>query len=123
MLPIFRWGLGGPLGSGRQWFSWIHRQDLIRAAAFLLDHPQAEGPYNFTAPNPVTNKELAKTLGRVLKRPAFIPAPGFMIRLILGEFGSVLLEGQRVIPKKLTDSGFTFEFPNLEAALTDIIRG
>ena len=121
MLPLFRWGLGGPLGRGRQWFSWIHRQDLIRAAAFIMVQATARGPFNFTAPNPVRNRELARTLGRLMHRPSLIPAPGFMIRLILGEFGSVLLEGQKVLPRKLLDLGFQFTYPTLPQALAEVL--
>ncbi|MEW6261455.1 MAG: TIGR01777 family oxidoreductase [Thermodesulfobacteriota bacterium] len=122
MLPLFRRGLGGPLGRGRQWFSWIHRQDLIRATLLLLERPEASGAFNFTAPNPIRNKELARVLGRVLKRPAFLPAPAFMIKLVLGEFGSVLLEGQKVLPRRLSEMGFEFRFPEINQALEDILR-
>jgi uncharacterized protein (TIGR01777 family) len=97
MISIFRKYLGGPLGSGNQWFSWI-------------------------SPNPIRNKELAKALGEAMHRPAFLPAPGFMLKLILGEFGSVLLEGQRVIPKKLLDSGYSFLYPEIEGALRSLIK-
>jgi hypothetical protein len=121
MLPLFRWGLGGPLGLGRQWFSWIHRTDLIRAAAFVMAQETARGPFNFTAPNPVRNRDLARTLGQLLHRPSFLPAPGFMIKLILGEFGSVLLEGQKVLPEKLLDLGFQFTFPTLPQALAEVL--
>jgi len=122
MLPLFRWGLGGRLGSGRQWFSWIHRADLIRALLFLIDQPEVSGPFNFTAPAPVRNAELAAALGRALKRPAVLPAPGFMIKLILGEFGSVLVEGQKVLPQRLLDLGFQFTFPTIEQAFDDLFR-
>lgn len=121
MLPLFRLGLGGPLGSGRQWFSWIHRRDLVSALLFCLDNPQIAGPVNCVAPGAVTNRELAQALGRALRRPAFLPAPGFAVRLALGEFGSVLLEGQRVEPKVLRQAGFAFAFPRLDQALTDIL--
>jgi len=122
MIPLFRWGLGGRLGSGRQWFSWIHRADLIRAVLFLIDQPESKGPFNFTAPTPIRNADLAAALGRALKRPAALPAPGFMIRLLLGEFGSVLLEGQKVLPRKLLDLGFQFTFPTIEQAFDDLFR-
>jgi uncharacterized protein (TIGR01777 family) len=121
MLPLFKYGLGGRLGHGRQWFSWIHRLDLLRAAEFLLNQSQAKGPFNLTAPVPVTNAELTRTLGRALRRPAFLPAPGFMIRLVLGEFGEVLLEGQKVLPKKLMDLGFNFQFPSIDEALKNLL--
>jgi len=123
MLPLFRAGLGGPLGGGRQWFSWVHRRDLAAALLFCLDAPDLAGPVNCTAPGPVTNRELAKALGRALGRPAFLPAPGFAIRLALGEFGSVLLEGQRVLPKALLAAGFAFAHPGLDGALADLLGG
>lgn len=117
MVPIFRKYLGGPLGGGRQWFSWIHRSDLARAFLFLLNRAEISGPVNFTAPNPVRNRDLAAVLGRVLNRPSWLPAPGFMLRLVLGEFGSVLLKGQKVIPQKLLQGGFEFLYPGIEEAL------
>jgi uncharacterized protein (TIGR01777 family) len=122
MIPLFNKYLGGPLGSGKQWFSWIHIEDLVRAYLFLLEHPEISGPVNFTAPNPVRNKELSQWLGRILGRPAFLPAPGFMLRLVLGEFGSILLEGQKVIPQKLLQAGFQFQYPEIAPALRQIVR-
>ncbi|MBU2547348.1 MAG: TIGR01777 family oxidoreductase [Proteobacteria bacterium] len=121
MLPLFRVGLGGRLGSGRQWFSWIHRHDLVRAVQFVFERPEAKGAYNFTAPHPITNREFTRALARVIGRPAILPAPGFAVRLALGEFGSVLLEGQKVVPRKLLDLGFDFEFPEIEPALKDLL--
>jgi len=123
MIPLFNKYVGGPLGSGKQWFSWIHIEDLTRAFLFLLEHPEISGPVNFTAPNPVRNKELAQWLGRIMGRPAFLPAPGFMLRLVLGEFGSILLEGQRVLPQKLMQAGFQFSYPEIDRALRQVIRG
>jgi uncharacterized protein (TIGR01777 family) len=123
MIPLFRKYLGGPLGSGKQWFSWIHIEDLTRAFLFLLEHRELSGPVNFTAPNPVQNKELAQGLGRILGRPAFLPAPGFLLRMVLGEFGSILLEGQRVFPRKLLQAGFQFSYPEIDGALRQVIRG
>jgi uncharacterized protein (TIGR01777 family) len=122
MIPLFNKYLGGPLGNGKQWFSWIHMEDLVRAYLFLLEHPEISGPVNFTAPNPVRNKELSQWLGRILGRPAFLPAPGFMLRLVLGEFGSILLEGQKVIPQKLLQAGFQFQYPEIAPALRQIVR-
>ena len=122
MVPLFRKFLGGPVGSGDQWFSWIHQQDQVRAFLFVKDHPEISGPVNFTAPNPVRNRDLAKALGRALHRPSFMPAPAFMIRLILGEFGQVVLEGQKVLPQKLLDAGFTYLYPAIEQALEDLLR-
>jgi uncharacterized protein (TIGR01777 family) len=121
MISIFRKYLGGPLGSGNQWFSWIHMGDLVGAFLFLLAHHGISGPVNLTSPNPIRNKELAKALGEAIHRPAFLPAPGFMLKLILGEFGSVLLEGQRVIPKKLLDKGYVFLYPEIGGALRSLI--
>jgi NAD dependent epimerase/dehydratase family enzyme len=90
---------------------------------FLLEHRELSGPVNFTAPNPVRNKELAQGLGRILGRPAFLPAPGFLLRMVLGEFGSILLEGQRVLPRKLLQAGFQFSYPEIDGALRQILRG
>ncbi len=122
MVPLFNKYLGGPLGNGRQWFSWIHRDDLTQAFLFLLERPEISGPVNFTAPNPVRNRDLAAALGKVLNRPALLPAPGFMLRLVLGEFGSILLEGQKVIPQKLLRSGFPFRYPTITEALEEILK-
>ncbi len=122
MIPLFKLFLGGPLGSGRQWFSWVHMEDLTGAFVFLLQHPEIFGPVNVCSPHPVRNSDLGKAIGRILHRPAFMPAPGFMIRIILGEFGSVLLKGQRVVPRRLLDSGFRFSHPEIESALRSIIK-
>ncbi len=121
MAPLFRKFLGGPLGDGSQWFSWIHREDHTRAYLFVRDHPEITGPVNFTAPNPVRNRELAQALGRALHRPAFMPAPAFMIRLVMGEFGDTLLTGQKVLPQRLLDAGFQFRFPSIDQALADLL--
>ena len=122
MVPIFKKFLGGPLGSGNQWFSWIHPKDLIEAITFLIKHPQIGGPVNLCAPNPVMNKDLAKSLGKALRRPSFIPAPGFMIRLVLGEVGSVVLTGQKVLPRRLLESGFIFRYPYIDNALHESLK-
>jgi uncharacterized protein (TIGR01777 family) len=121
MLPLFKYFLGGPLGNGRQWFSWVHMQDLAEAFIFLIQHTEISGAVNLCSPQPVRNFELGKAIGKVMRRPSFMPAPGFMIKLILGEFGSVLLKGQRVIPRRLLDAGFKFKYPNIEEALKSII--
>ena len=121
MIPLFEKYIGGPIGSGKQWFSWVHIKDLAEAFAFLLKHPEISGPVNVCSPNPVRNKDLAKALGKALHKPSFIPAPGFMIKLVLGEFGTVILEGQKVIPRRLLESGFTFQYPDIDAALQKII--
>jgi uncharacterized protein len=121
MIPLFSKGLGSPLGSGRQWFPWIHQQDLTRIFLFLLKQKEAAGPINCTTPNPVRNKELTRILAEVLGKPAFLPAvPGFMLKIILGEFGDVLLKGQKVLPQKLRGLGFQFEFPSLKEALQNL---
>lgn len=122
MIPLFKYFIGGPLGSGRQWFSWVHMADLAQAFIFLLAHKEISGAINLCSPNPVRNKDLGKAIGKVLHRPSFLPAPGFMIELILGEFGSVLLRGQRVIPRRLLDASFKFRYPDIEAALKSVIK-
>jgi uncharacterized protein (TIGR01777 family) len=121
MVPLFKKFLGGPVGTGQQWFSWIHQLDHARVFLFLQDHPEISGPVNLTSPHPVRNRELAQALGRALHRPSFLPAPAFMVRLILGEFGQVVLEGQKVLPKKLLDAGFTFLYPSLPQALNNLL--
>ncbi len=122
LVPIFNKGLGSPLGSGRQWFSWIHQADLARIFLFLLEQKDLSGPFNCTAPAPVRNRELTRVLAEVLHKPNFMPAvPGFLIRLVKGEFGDVLLKGQRVVPQKLLNAGFRFYHPDLEGALKDLL--
>jgi hypothetical protein len=121
MAPLFRKFVGGPIGSGVQWFSWIHQADHARAFRFIQENPQISGPVNFVAPNPARNRELARALGRVLHRPSFMPTPAFMLRLVLGEFADTLLTGQKVLPQRLLDAGFTFNFPTIEAALADLL--
>ncbi len=120
MLPAYKLGFGGPLGSGKQWFPWIHIEDLISAILFVIENKEIRGPVNFTAPEQVRQKEFAAALGKILWRPAILPAPGFMIRTVMGEFGSVLLSGQRVLPVKLLHYGFTFKYPDVQAALKEI---
>ncbi|MCP8467700.1 TIGR01777 family oxidoreductase [Pseudomonas sp. ZM23] len=122
MLPPFRLGLGGQLGSGRQWMSWIHIEDQIALIDFLLRRADAAGPYNACAPQPARNRDFTRELGRALHRPAVLGVPGFALRLILGELAVLLLGGQRVVPRRLLDAGFTFRFPELPAALQDVLR-
>lgn len=117
----FKLGLGGPIGSGLQWFPWIHLDDLVGAALFLLSAEESRGPFNFTAPQSIRQKEFARQLGRALHRPAFLPAPAFLMKTLLGEFGESLLQGQKVIPQALTDSGYLFTYPGLPEALAEII--
>jgi len=122
MIPLFRKFIGGPIGSGRQWFSWVHVGDLTEAFVFLIGRPEISGPVNLCSPNPVRNRDFAKALGKILKRPSFIPAPGFMVKLVLGEFGSVILEGQRVVPRRLLKNGFVFRYPEIEKAIGSIVK-
>jgi uncharacterized protein (TIGR01777 family) len=117
MIPAFKFFVGGPIGSGTQWFPWMHLTDLMAAILFIFEHPQVNGPLNFCAPNAVTNRELAKTLGEILGRPAVMPAPAFAIRMVLGEFGNVLLDSQRIIPDRLLSNGFQFKYPDIKSAL------
>jgi uncharacterized protein (TIGR01777 family) len=122
LLPIFRLGLGGPVGSGQQYVSWVALDDVVAAFLWLLEKEELTGPFNVTSPEPVTFAELARTLGRVLGRPAFLRVPGFLLRLALGEMAQeTLLSGQRALPKRLLDSGFQFRFPRLEEALHHLL--
>ncbi len=120
VLP-FRLFAGGPMGSGNQWYPWIHWEDQVRAISFLLEEAAASGPFNLSAPNPVTNRDMAKAIGQVMNRPALLPAPGFALRTVLGEMATVVLDGQRAIPQKLQALGFTFTYPTLEAALRHLL--
>ena len=121
LIPIFQKGLGSPLGSGKQWFSWIHEMDLAGVCLFLIASENLSGPINCTAPEPVRNKELARVLAETMGRPTFMPAvPAFVVKMMKGEFGATLLEGQRVLPKRLLDAGFRFRFSTIKEALTDI---
>ena len=118
VVPIFRMFLGANLGSGNQWLSWVHETDLARIFLFLLENRGLEGPLNCTAPEPVRNSEFTETLGKVLGVPTFLPpVPGFMLRLIKGEFGGVILKGQRVLPRRLLAAGFQFRYPTLQIGL------
>jgi uncharacterized protein (TIGR01777 family) len=114
---------GGPIGSGRQYLSWIHRDDWVAMTVWALTNPAVSGPLNVTAPEPVTSREFTKTLGRVLHRPAVMPAPGFALRAVLGEMAKIILEGQRVLPAKASELGFEFKHPALEPALRAIYSG
>jgi len=121
MLLPFKLGLGGPLGSGTQWVSWIHIDDLAALFQFLLEKPDASGPFNATAPQPVTMKVFARSLGRALHRPAIFPVPGPMLKLALGEVADVLLTGQYVEPQRARAVGFTFRFADLDSGLRDVV--
>lgn len=122
MVLPFRLFAGGPVGSGQQWLSWIHIDDLIRAISFFIEHPETSGTYNLVAPEPVQNKAFGKVVGSVLKRPSFMPAPAFALKLLFGEMATLLLEGQRVSAKKLQNAGFTFTYPTVEPALANLLR-
>jgi uncharacterized protein len=117
MLPPFKMGVGGPVAGGRQYVPWVHLDDVVGALLFCLDHDGAAGPINVTAPEPVTNRELSKALGRVLRRPAFMPVPGLAVRVLYGEMSRVVTTGARVVPKRLEDLGYPFRRPGLEDAL------
>jgi len=119
----FRFFLGGYLGSGRQWFSWIHLEDEVAAIKFLMENEHLKGAFNLTAPQPVTMKEFSKILGKVMHRPARLNVPAFAARLALGEMADeMLLSGQKVLPKRLLNTGFDFQYTNVEQALNDITR-
>jgi len=117
----FKFFVGGPLGPGTQWMSWIHREDAIRAMLFALENESLSGPLNITAPYPVTMREFCRTLGSALRRPSWIPVPGFALRLVLGEMADVVLKGQRAVPRRLLQAGFSFKFPQLEQAMSDLM--
>jgi uncharacterized protein (TIGR01777 family) len=123
LLPAFRLGLGGRVGSGRQWVSWIGLTDTVSAIRHAIETDSLTGPVNLSAPEPVTNAELAKTLAKVLRRPAILPVPAFAMRLAFGEMGeATLLASQRMRPRRLLDSGYQFRYPTLEAALRHELR-
>jgi len=122
LLPLFRVGLGGPLGSGRQWWSWIHRDDLCRLIVQILANENVSGPINATAPQPVRQKEFAQVLGRVLRRPAFLPTPAFALKIALGEFADGILASQRALPRRAQEMGYRFQFEELEGALREILQ-
>jgi uncharacterized protein (TIGR01777 family) len=122
MLPPFRAGVGGTVGDGSQQFSWVHIDDLINAYFTAMEDRRFEGVYNLTAPNPTTNRELTKTLAKVLNRPAVLRVPQFVLRLQYGEGAQVLTKGQRVIPRRLLEGGFEFRFPEIEGALRDLVK-
>jgi uncharacterized protein len=122
MLPIFRAGLGGRLGSGRQWISWIALPDAIRAIEFVLQNRDIVGPVNLVAPYPVTNLEFTRSLARALRRPAVLPVPGFALRVVLGEMAeATILQSERVVPARLRAAGFDFAYPKVDAALRAIL--
>jgi uncharacterized protein (TIGR01777 family) len=121
MLPLFRLGLGGKLGNGKQWWSWITLHDVIRAISFLLEN-KIEGPVNLTSPNPVTNQEFTSALARAMHRPALFPAPAIGLKIALGGFSSEILGSKKVVPQELTNAGFTWDYPHITNALTALIE-
>ena len=121
MLPLFRFGLGGKLGSGNQWWSWITLHDHIRATCHLLES-KISGPVNLTSPNPVTNQEFTSALARALHRPALLPAPAFALKIALGGFSTEILGSKRVLPQALTDDGFNFDYPHVTSALAELVE-
>ena len=121
MIPLFNFGIGGKLGSGKQWWSWITLHDQVRAMIFLMQS-EIEGAVNITSPNPVTNKEFTAALAHALKRPAFFPAPAIALRAVLGGFSSEVLGSKKVMPKVLMDNGFEFEYPFVANALTALVQ-
>jgi uncharacterized protein (TIGR01777 family) len=122
MITPFKLFAGGPIGSGRQWFSWIHIDDLVNLILQALTQPQMSGVYNATTPQPVRMSELSNTMGKVMHRPSWLPVPGFAIEALLGDGAIVVLEGQQVLPKRTIESGFEFKYPNLQPALEQILK-
>ena len=121
MITPFKLFAGGPIGSGQQWFSWIHLDDIVSLIIQALTKPTMEGVYNATAPQPVRMNDLSTTMGNVMNRPSWLPVPGFAIEAILGDGAKVVLEGQQVLPKRTLESGFEFQYPNLPSALKQIL--
>jgi len=120
LLP-FKLFAGGPMGSGKQYYSWIHLADLVKSVRFLMAHEDASGPFNLTTPRPITNAEMGKAIGRVLRRPYYMPVPAFAMRAVFGEVATVVLDGRAVVPAKLNQLGFTFDYTDIDEALTDLI--
>lgn len=123
MLPAFRFALGGRLGSGNQYMSWIHRDDLCRVMIWAMKNDQVHGPINGVAPTPVTNREFTRALTKAVARPALLPIPEFLLKLLLGEFATVLLSSQRVLPKALQKNGFRFHYPDITSTLANLVAG
>ena len=121
MLPPFKLFAGGPIGTGRQWFSWIHQEDLVSLIIRALTQPDMEGVYNATAPNPVRMGEFCATMGQVLNRPSWLPVPGFALEVLLGDGAKVVLEGQQVLPKRTQSTGFQYQYPTVQQALKQVL--
>jgi hypothetical protein len=123
MIKPFSYFIGGPLGSGRQWLSWVHIDDATEAIVQLAEKDGLSGAFNLTAPNPVTMKEFARILGKVMKKPSWLPVPAFLLKAVFGDMSrETMLQGQKVMPKRLQELGFEFKYPGLEEALHDLVR-
>jgi hypothetical protein len=122
MLLPFKLFIGGPLGSGKQWFPWIHIEDEVKAIRFLLESESARGVYNLTAPHPLTNQDFALAVGQVMKRPAILPTPALLLEMVFGEMSVVLLDGQRAVPRNLLAVGYEFMYPEIEPALRNLLK-
>jgi uncharacterized protein (TIGR01777 family) len=121
MLPFFKLGIGGPVAGGRQYVPWVHLDDVVGAMRLCLTNGEAHGAVNLTAPNPVTNAELSRALGRALHRPAVLPVPAFALRSLYGEMAEIVTTGQRVIPKRLQELGYAFRYADIDGALRDVV--
>jgi len=122
MLAVFKWGVGSPLGSGNQWFSWVSLPDLVNIFIYLMEDETVSGPVNCTSPYPATNREMTKALGKALHKPVILPpVPAFLLKGVLGEFSDVFVKGQKVIPGKLLENGFVFEFPDINDAFAHLV--
>lgn len=121
MLPFFRLGIGGPVAGGKQYVPWVHLDDVVGGLLCALDRQEVEGPVNVTAPEPVTNAELSRALGRALHRPAVLPVPGFALRLLYGEMAEIVTTGQRVVPRRLLELGYEFRYGSIDPALHDVL--
>jgi uncharacterized protein (TIGR01777 family) len=121
LLPFFKLFIGGPIGSGRQWMSWIHHADMVGLLLLALDNANSSGPINGTAPNPMTNRDFGKVLGRTLHRPSFMWTPALAVRVRVGEAAILVVTGQRVLPRRALELGYSFQYPTLDAALAQIL--
>jgi uncharacterized protein (TIGR01777 family) len=121
LIPIFKLGGGGPVGSGKQYYPWIHLGDVVGGIRFLIEQPNASGVFNLTAPNPVTNKDFSKALGAAMSRPAFAPAPSIAMKVMFGEMATIILDGQRAVPQRLQDLKYPFRFSDPEAAFRHLL--
>ena len=122
MVLPFRFFVGGPLGGGKQWFPWVHIADYVGAVRFLMAQSTASGVYNVTTPNPLTNADFSRVIGKVMGRPSWLPVPGFALRLAVGEMSDMLLKGQRALPVRLQEMGFAFRYPDAESALRNLLQ-